>query len=68
MPDTGFNIAQTLGTLGTKLEIPSFAKGQDQMRADDGEDTLLIANDRIHVERVIGNLRTKYSILNGTCQ
>ena len=36
------------------------------MRADDVEDTRLIANVRIYVERVIGNLRKKYSILNGT--
>ena len=33
MADRGFNIVETLGTLGAKLEIPSFTKGQDQMRA-----------------------------------
>ena len=66
MADRDFNIAETLGTLGAKLEIPSFTKGQDQMTAEDVEDTCLIANVRIHVERVIGNLRKKYSILNGT--
>ena len=64
MADRGFNIAETLGTLGAKLEIPSFTKGQDQMRAEDVEDTRAIANVRIHAERVIGNLQ--YSILNGT--
>ena len=66
MADRGFNIAETLGTLGAKLEIPSFTKGQDQMRAEDVEDTRVIANVRIHVERVIGNPRKKYSIVNGT--
>ena len=30
MADRGFNIAETLGTLGAKLEIPSFTKGQSQ--------------------------------------
>ena len=64
--DRGFNIAKTLGTLGAKLKIPSFTKGQDQMRAEDVEDTCVIANVRIRVEQVIGNLRKKYSILNGT--
>ena len=66
MADRGFSVLETLGTLRKKLEIPSFTKGQDQMRPDDVEDTLVIANVRIHVERVIGNLRKKYSILNGT--
>ena len=66
MVDRGFNIAETLGTLGTKLEIPSFTKGQDQMWAEDVEDKRVVANVRIHVERVTGNLRKKYSILNGT--
>ena len=66
MADRGFNIAETLGTLVVKLEIPSFTKGQDQMRAEDVGDTRVIANVRIHVERVIGNLRKKYSILNET--
>ena len=66
MADRGFNIIETLGTLGTKLKIPSLTKGQDQMRAEDVEDTSVIANVRIHDERVIGNLRKKYSILNGT--
>ena len=66
MADRDFNIAETLGTLGAKLEILSFTKGQDQMTAEDVEDTRVIANVRIHVERVIGNLRKKYSILNGT--
>ena len=36
------------------------------MRAEDVKYTQVIANVRIHVERVIGNLRKKYSILNGT--
>ena len=64
MSDRGFNIAETLGTLEAKLEIPSFKKGQDQMRVEDVEDTSVIANVRIHVERVTGNLRKKYSKIN----
>ena len=66
MADRGLNIAERLGTLGAKLEIPSFTKGQNQMRAEHVEATRVIANVRIHVEQVIGNLRKKYSILNGT--
>ena len=36
------------------------------MRAEDVQDTRVIESVRIHVEQVIGNLRKKYSILNGT--
>ena len=66
MADRGFNIAETLGTFGAKLEISSFTKGQSQLRPEKDEDTRTIANVRIHVERVMGNLRKKYSILSGT--
>ena len=31
MIDRGFNTAETLGTFGAKLEIPSFTKGQSQL-------------------------------------
>ena len=64
--DRDFNMTEKLVTLGAKLEIPSFTKGQDQLRADDVDDTRVIANASIYIERVIGNLRKKYSILNGT--
>ena len=66
MADRGFNIAETLETSGAKLDIPSFTTGPNQLRPEKVEDTRIIANVRIHVERVIGNLRKKYSILNGT--
>ena len=33
----GFNVAETLSTLGAKLEILSFTKSQDHLRADDVE-------------------------------
>ena len=64
--DRDFNMTEKLVTLGAKLEIPSFTKGQDQLRAEDVDDTRVIANASIYIERVIGNLRKKYSVLNGT--
>ena len=66
MADRGFNVAKTLGTFGAKLEIPSFTKDQSQLGPEEVDETRTIANVRIHVERAIGNLRKKYSILNGT--
>lgn len=64
MADNGFNIAKTLGILGPKSEISSFTKGQDQLTVEDVEDTHIIAHVRTHLERIIGSLGKKYSILN----
>ena len=66
MADRGFNTAETLGTCGARLEIPSFTKAKSQLSANEVEKTRVIANVHIHVERVIGILRKKYSILNKT--
>ena len=66
MADNRFNIAKTLGILGPKLEISSFTKGQDQLTVEGVEDTRIIAHVRTHLERIIGSLRKKYSILNWT--
>ena len=44
MADRGFNIAETLGTFGAKLEILSFIKGKNQLRPEEVEDTRTIVN------------------------
>jgi len=49
-----------------KAEIPCFTKGKNQLSAADIERTREVANVRIHVERVIGVVRQKYTILGGT--
>ena len=66
MADRGFNIAKTLGTCEARLEIRSFTKRKSQLTANEVEKTPVIANVCIHVERVIGSLRKKYSILTKT--
>lgn len=48
-----------------QLAIPAFTRGKAQLDPVDVERTRGIANVRIHVERVIGLLRRKYSILSG---
>ena len=40
-----------------KLHIPAFTKGKSQLSAMEVTETRTIANVRIHVERVIGNVR-----------
>ena len=59
MADRGFNIAETVGTYGSRLQIPSFTKGKEQLRAEEIESTRTTANVRINVERVLRNLRKK---------
>lgn len=50
----------------SRLEFPAFMKNQTQLDPISVEQTRNIANVRIHVERVIGNLCKKYSILQDT--
>ena len=48
------------------LSLPSQRPGKSQMDAVDVEQSRGIASVRIHVERVIGLLRRKYTLLEGT--
>lgn len=48
------------------LLIPAFTKGKDQLTAVEVHETRTIANVRIHVERVIGFIKQKYTILQST--
>ena len=58
MADRGFTISESVGL--------KHAKGKDQLDPVDVERTRGIANVTIHVKRVIGLLRRKYTILEGT--
>ena len=49
-----------------QLYIPAFTRGKSQLSALEVHETRTIANVRIHVERVIGNVKKKYSILQST--
>ena len=66
MADRGFTIHESLVFKQAELTIPAFTRGKDQLDPVDVEKTRGIANVRIHVERVIGLLRRKYTILSGT--
>ena len=68
MADRGFNIAENVGTYGARLEIPSFTKGKEQLRAEETESARMIAIVRIHAERGIGDLCKKYFLLDQTLQ
>ena len=65
MADRRFTIQESLIFHGAELAIPAFTRGKDQLDPVDVEGTRGIANVRIHVERIIGLLRRKYTILSG---
>ena len=46
--------------------MPAFTKGKKLREGIEVEQTRTIANVRIHVERVIGNIRKKYQMLSTT--
>ena len=66
LADRGFLIEESLGARGASLQIPAFTKGKDQLTASEIEKTRNIANVRIHVERVIGSVRQRFTILSAT--
>ena len=65
LADRGFDITDDLGIFGVKLEIPSYTRGKKQLSLQDVEHSKRISKVRIHVERVIGLLKNKYTILQG---
>lgn len=66
MADRGFLVEDQILLRHCNLVMPAFTKGQSQLHPLDLEETREIANLSIHVERVIGSLRQKYTILNST--
>lgn len=62
LADRGFLIKDDLNQRGAILKIPSFTKGKKQLSANEVDESRLLSRVRIHVERVIGRLKT-YRIL-----
>lgn len=52
------------GPVCAEVKIPAFTRGHCQLEARDVENTRTIAHLRIHVERVIGTVWNKYTILS----
>eukprot|EP00112_Aurelia_sp_Birch-Aquarium-sp1_P012053 Seg253.27 transcript_id=Seg253.27/GoldUCD/mRNA.D3Y31 product="THAP domain-containing protein 4" protein_id=Seg253.27/GoldUCD/D3Y31 len=65
LADRGFLIDEDLAQRGAFLKIPKFTKGKSQLAAKDVHRSRQLANVRIHVERVIGQLK-KFRILQST--
>ena len=65
LADRGFTVSDDIAMSGAKLEIPAFTRGKQQLSQKDVEWSKLLSSVRIHVERVIGQLKKKYRILRG---
>ena len=63
LADRGFLIEEELANRGAVLRIPAFTRGKAKMSAKDVDMSRQIAHVRIHVKRVIGQLK-KIRILN----
>ena len=67
LADRGFTLQEDLATeCSAQLILPAFTKGRKQLSAQDVEMSRSLASVRIHVERVIGLMKSRYSILQGT--
>ena len=66
LPDRGFNIDELIATVGPSIQIHAFIKGRRQLSGKEVDSTRSIANVIIHVERVIGAVRQKYTMLEST--
>ena len=65
LADRGFNIEEDLRFYGAKLAIPAFKRGKKQLSLKEVEESKRLSRVRIHVERVIGLLKQKYTVLEG---
>ncbi len=66
LADRGFTLVDEFAAgCGVELIIPSFTKGKNQLSAKEVETTRQIASIRIHIERVIGLIKKRFTILRG---
>ena len=66
LADRGFDISEDVALTYAEIKVPAFTRGKLQLSPVDIEQTKKIAHLRIYVERVIGNIRKKYIILQNT--
>ncbi|VEN60954.1 unnamed protein product, partial [Callosobruchus maculatus] len=64
--DRGFLVEDTFGIYQVKFMEPGFTSGKNHLHPLKIENNRTIADVRIHVERIIGEIRNKFNILNAT--
>ena len=65
LADRGFTIEESVGLYCAKVCIPPFTKGRKQLTRHEVDWSREISHVRVHVERVIGQLKKKYTLLQG---
>ena len=65
LADRGFNIGDLVAEYRAEAVLPAFTKGKSQLSAKEVLESRELARVRIHVERLIGMVKQKYSILDG---
>ena len=66
LADHGFTVEETVGVYCAELATPAFTKGKKQLPGREVDMSRKLAKLRIHVERVMGMLRQKCSLLSST--
>jgi len=60
LADRGFNVEESLGSVGTSFHIPSFTRGKAQLSPCEIQKNCNIANVRLHVEHVIEAVQQRF--------
>ena len=66
LADRGFTVQDSIGLYCAEIKVPPFTKGKKQLSRCEVDKARQLSRVRIHVERVIGILRQKYTILQST--
>ena len=66
LADRGFNIQEAAGMYCAEVKVPPYTKGKKQLSQMEVDVARRLSRVRIHVERVIGMVRQKYTILQST--
>ncbi|XP_076089911.1 uncharacterized protein LOC143061933 [Mytilus galloprovincialis] len=67
LADRGFTLQDDFASVcSAELIIPAFTKGKSQLSAEEVETSRKMNSIRIHIERVIGLMKNRYKILQGT--
>ena len=65
LADRGFTISEDLALHGAKLETPSFTRSKKQLSQREVEQSKQLSMICVHVDRIIGLLKNKYTVLKG---